>query len=225
MRLWRQASIALAAWLLFVATPAWASVRLVFWSHDTTSYFPHAFFTLKGTVEATGEPVDTSYGFTLTSLNPLALFTSVSSRIDVTAKSYMRASNAHFAVTLTDAQYASVMALVEEWGRKGSKWNLNRRNCVHFVAEAARRAGLTVVEDKRLMKKPKSFTRSLIPLNEGRVSVIELSGPKFWAQSPEDEIFGVPEKINGKVLGRQINDKRLEQERDRPVQPQGQPLP
>ncbi|MBM3927255.1 MAG: hypothetical protein FJ335_02180, partial [Sphingomonadales bacterium] len=70
----------LAAMLLafaWVAGPAAAEVRMTFWSRDTSNYFPHAFFTLKGTLESTGQAVDESYGFTLTDLNPIALFTSV----------------------------------------------------------------------------------------------------------------------------------------------------
>jgi hypothetical protein len=43
---------------------------------------------------------------------------------------------------------------------------MNRRNCVHFVAEAAEAAGLRVEYVADLMKKPRSFlqhTRGLNP--------------------------------------------------------------
>ncbi|MHA6723411.1 hypothetical protein [Sphingomonas sp. RS2018] len=193
-----------AALLLLLPLPAWAEVRMTFWSHDTSNYFPHAFVTLKGKIDATGEPVDTSYGFTLNGLSPAALFKSVPAHIDFTAKSYIRRSNAHFTVVLNDAHYMAIKALAEEWGAPGSKWNLNRRNCVHFVAEAARRAGLTVVENRKLMKKPKSFTRSLIPLNQGRIAVVEMNGKAYWAANPDEELFGVPEKVGGSVLDRRV---------------------
>jgi len=199
--------------LALVAGEARAEVRMTFWSHDTSTYFPHAFFTLKGTVDSTGEVVDTSYGFTLNSMNPAALFASVKGHIDVTAKTYIRVSDAQFTLTINDAQYAAVKALVAEWGAPTSRWNLQRRNCVHFVAEAARRAGLTVIEDKKLMKKPRSFTRSLIPLNAARVTEINLDGKAYWAAHPEAEVFGVPDKIGGSVLGRRV--KGLPDDRER----------
>lgn len=199
--------------LAIVSGEARADVRMIFWSHDTTTYFPHAFVTLKGVADSSGEVVDTSYGFTVNSTTPMALFASVKAHVDITPKSYIRASEAQFSVRLTDAQYESVKAMIAEWNGPKSRWNLNNRNCVHFVAEAARRAGLVVVEDKKLMKKPRSFTQSLIPLNLGRVTVINMNGRAYWAAHPEDEVFGVPEKIGDSVLGRKI--KGLPEEGDR----------
>jgi hypothetical protein len=60
------------------------------------------------------------------------------------------------------------MAVVEQWrNRAQPSYNLNRRNCVHFVAELARTAGLRVENAERLMKRPRSFllhVRSLNPV-------------------------------------------------------------
>lgn len=205
IRLTNCLALALALASMLIGPDADAKVRMTFWSRDTGRYFPHAFVTLKGTLDATGEPVDTSYGFTLNSLSPMALFTSVGAHIDVTSKRYMRLSDAHFFVEISDDQYRAIEAQAAEWGAKGSRWSLNKRNCVHFVAEAARRAGLTVVEDRKLMKKPKSFTLSLIPLNPGRVTVIGLTATEYWAQQPDQENFGVPEETGGSVLEREVD--------------------
>lgn len=205
MAVLRRFAAAVLLAVTLVATPAWADVRLTFWSRDTSSYFPHAFVTLKGTVDATGEVVDTSYGFTLNSISPVALFTSVGSHIDITNKTYMLGSDAQFQVRISDAQYAAIKAQVADWGAPDVRWNLNKRNCVHFVAEIARRAGLTVVEDKRLMKKPKSFTLSLIPLNPGRVTVVGLKGRDYFAKFPAEEIIGVPITDRDSVLERRMN--------------------
>jgi hypothetical protein len=46
---------------------------------------------------------------------------------------------------LNDERYVGVRALISEWTAK-SDYNLNKPNCIYFVAEAARRAGLTVPE-------------------------------------------------------------------------------
>ena len=54
-------------------------------------------------------------------------------------------SDRQFALTLTDEQYAAVMAVVERWRtRRQPSYNLSRRNCVHFVAEIAEASGLRV---------------------------------------------------------------------------------
>ena len=203
----RRAGAALLLALTIVAGGAEADVRMTFWSRDTSNYFPHAFITLKGTLDATGEVIDTSYGFTLDDIGPAALFGSVRAHIDVTNKKYIRDSDAQFQIRITDAQYAAIRAQVDDWGAAGSRWNLNRRNCVHFVAEAARRAGLVVVEDKHLMKKPKSFIRSLIPLNPGRVTVIDMGGKDYWAKYPDEEIFGVPATNKESVLERRMSKR------------------
>ena len=203
-RRWLATMVLLFAW---IAGPANAEVRMTFWSRNTSNYFPHAFFSLKGTVDSTGQVVDESYGFTLDNMTPVALFASVKAHVDHTTKTYMRGSDAQFRIIITDAQYAAIKAQVAEWDAPGSKWNLNKRNCVFFVAEAARRAGLTVVEDPKLMKKPRSFTRSLIPLNAARVTDIGLQGAAYWAKYPEDENMAVPADNKASVLERRMRSR------------------
>ncbi|GAA0445759.1 MULTISPECIES: hypothetical protein [Sphingomonas] len=167
---------------LGLTAPASAGVTISFWSHEFGNEFPHAFFVLEGTPDAGGEPVQLSYGFTAKAITPAILMGTVPGRIDETKQKYIENSDVHFSVMLTDAQYAAVLALVEEWGEKGDhRYSLNRRNCVHFVAEAARRAGLTVVENPKLMKKPRSFVHSLEPMNQGRVRLLEMEGEAFYA--------------------------------------------
>lgn len=167
---------------LAMAGPAEAGVTISFWSHEFGNEFPHAFFVLEGTPDAGGAPVQASYGFTAKAVTPAILMGSVPGKIDETKHGYIENSDVHFSVMLTDAQYADVLRLVEEWGETGDHhYNLNRRNCVHFVAEAARRSGLTVVEERKLMKKPRSFVHSLEPLNQGRVRLLEMDGDKFYA--------------------------------------------
>lgn len=204
LRSWRACASALLL-LLVVAWPAQAAVTLTFWTRELGNYFPHAFVTLKGTTDA-GEPVDTSYGFTARSIGPSMLFGSVKGRIDITNKSYMRRSNALFSVVLTDEQYRAVRRLRDEWDAEtgDATYNMNRRNCVHFVGEVARRAGLVVEEPRKLMKRPTSFTRSLAELNPARAQVIEQGAKEYWAVRPEMEIFGVPATGDDPVLDRTV---------------------
>ncbi|WP_206433217.1 hypothetical protein [Sphingomonas sp. S-NIH.Pt15_0812] len=157
--------------------PAQAAITMTFWSHEFGNEFPHAFFALRGVPDAGGAPVDVNYGFTAKSLTPAILFGTVRGRLDLATPSYMRRSDVQFSLVLTDAQYAAVLALVREWGETGdTRYNLNRRNCVHFVQEAARRAGLSGTDQPALMKKPRSYLRAVAAANPGRVVVLNVDG-------------------------------------------------
>ncbi|MCU0729707.1 MAG: hypothetical protein MUF41_06375, partial [Sphingopyxis sp.] len=46
-----------------------AEVTVTFWSHDRDQNYPHAFLVMRGTIDATGEVVDTNIGFTARSIS------------------------------------------------------------------------------------------------------------------------------------------------------------
>ncbi len=179
---------------LLAAMPASAQVTVTFWSQEFGQNFPHAFFQVRGVPEAGGEPVDAYYGFTAKATTPAILWGTVAGRIDRPTPGYVRKSNAHFSLTVSDAQYDALLALVGEWDDKlgNGDYNLNRRNCVHFIAEAMRRTGLHVVEEKKLMKKPRSFTQSIAAMNVGRVAVIEQDAREYLAGLPPLAAKAVP---------------------------------
>lgn len=139
--------------------PAFASVQIAFYSRELGgNNFPHAFIVLKGAVDATGERIDTSLGFTAHSVTPALLFGSVRGEIVVEGEREIARSDRQFALTLTDDQYRTVMDVVDEWRTRAQpSYNLNRANCVHFVAAVARALGLNIEHAERLMKKPRSF--------------------------------------------------------------------
>ena len=173
------------AWLL-AAVPAHAAVTITFWSHEFGNSFPHAFFTLRGAPDAGGPPVDANYGFTARSISPAILMGTVAGKLDIAKPGYMRSSDAQFSVVLTDAQYADVMKLVAEWSEDGgdSRYNLNNRNCVHFVQEAARRSGLTGLDQPKLMKKPRSFLLAVGAANAAHVIKVGQPGETYLASLP-----------------------------------------
>jgi hypothetical protein len=180
------ALVAAAIWLL-TAIAAQAAVTVTFWSHELGNSFPHAFFTLRGVPDAGGPPVDANYGFTARTLSPAILFGTVAGKLDIAKPFYMAGSDAQFSVILTDRQYADLLALVAAWSGKAggdSRYNLNRRNCVHFVQEAARLAGLTGLDHPGLMKKPRSFLKAVAAANPGRVVVLDLPGRAYLATLP-----------------------------------------
>ena len=103
---------------LMAAAPARAAVTITFWSHELGNSFPHAFFTLRGTPNAGGAPVDVNYGFTAKAITPKLLMGTVGGRLDVSKPFYIAGSDAQFAVVLSDAQYAQVLALIAAWDEK-----------------------------------------------------------------------------------------------------------
>ncbi len=157
-----------AVFLSVQATPVRAEVVATFYSHDFGDHFPHALVKLKGTVDSTGEAVDTNYGFTAVHTTPAILLGPVKGMVETKGDKYMADSNAHFTLRLTDAQYAQLMALVEQWRTIPRKsYRLNSRNCVHFAMEAAALLGLQVNRKSKFFKKPKSFLLEVMKLNPG----------------------------------------------------------
>ncbi|NIJ28272.1 hypothetical protein FHT00_000200 [Sphingomonas insulae] len=176
----------LLACSMVAAVPAWAAVTITFWSHELGNSFPHAFFTLRGTPDAGGAPVDVNYGFTAKAISPKLLMGTVAGRLDISKPGYIAGSDAQFAMVLSDAQYAQVLTLIAAWDEKtgDGHYNLNARNCVHFVKEAARIAGLSGLDQPTLMKKPRSYLKAVAAANPGRVTVVNMHGKAYLASLP-----------------------------------------
>lgn len=168
MKLRRLRCLLALALLLFAGSgPALAAVEIAFYSRELGgNNFPHAFIVLRGTVDTTGEQVDTSLGFTAHSVTPALLFGSVRGEVVVEGERQIERSDRQFAFTLTDAQYAAVMAVVGRWrALPQPSFNLNRANCVLFVSAIAETLGLRVDNQRRLLRRPRSFLLRVISLN------------------------------------------------------------
>lgn len=168
------------------ALPAQAAVTITFWSHELGNSFPHAFFTVRGVPDAGGAPVDANFGFTAKSVSPALLFGPVAGKLDIAKPFYVAGSDAQFSVVMTDAQYTAVLALVDAWseGKPDSVYRLADHNCVTFVKEAARRVGLTGLDQPKLMKKPRSFLKAVAAANAGRVMIVDQHGKDYLASLP-----------------------------------------
>lgn len=163
---WRTILRLAFALALLVPLPASAAVEIAFYSRELGTNFPHAFVALKGTVDATGEQVDTSLGFTASSVTPALLFGPVRGEVVVEGEDQIRRSVRQFAVTLTDDQYRAVMRVVEEWRNAPQpSYRLRRHSCVHFVSAIAATIGLRVDNEQRLMNRPRSFLERVRALN------------------------------------------------------------
>lgn len=149
-----------------LSVPARAEVVVSFYSHDFGDRFPHAFIVMKGKVDATGEVIDSNYGFTAVSVSPAILLGSVKGKVESSKADYIASSDRQFDVTVDDATYARVLAKVAEWrDREQPSYSLGKRNCVHFVMELAEVVGLKVNRQSKLFKKPKSFLIEVKGLN------------------------------------------------------------
>jgi hypothetical protein len=164
--MFRYYAVIVAALFSQLPAPANAEVVATFYSRDFGDYFPHAFVQLTGTVDSTGEKVDTNYGFTAVNVSPAILTGSVKGMVETKDAKYVSGSNPHFAIRLSDTEYAKFMAFVDKWKNlPGKSYSLNKRNCVHFAMEAAVLLGLNVNRESKFFKKPKSFILETLKLN------------------------------------------------------------
>jgi hypothetical protein len=164
----RLLAFVLALACLLSAPAAFAKVTIAFYSHEFGSSFPHAFVKLEGTLEADGRAIDENYGFTAKTITPAILLGNVIGGIDIAKPGYIANSTRQFAFEISDAQYRAVVAKMVEWRDKpGASYNMNRHNCVHFVAEMGQMLGLKIDWKSQFFKKPRSFLEEVKRLNPG----------------------------------------------------------
>lgn len=156
---------------LFFSTSARADVDVTFYSHDFGDSFPHAFFTMKGTLND-GQEIDTSYGFTAVKVSPAILWKSVTGAVQTPKDKYIGKSNPHFKVTINDEDYAKLMIVVKKWEDKEQKsYSLKKRNCVHFASEAIAALGYQFNAKTKYWRKPKSFMLEVLELNPTLIAI------------------------------------------------------
>jgi hypothetical protein len=169
--------IVLAAVLLLFAIPAHAAVTLTFYSHAFGSSFPHAFVTLRGVPDSGGEAVDGAYGFTAVAVTPALLMGSVRGMIEHSGPAYVRNSNAHFSLLLSDAEYARVLGVIRRWrDAPQNSYNLDTANCIHFVADVARTLGFESDVSVQLRRRPGAFLDWLMQRNAAIIARHRLPG-------------------------------------------------
>ena len=169
-RLPRALALLAATLLALAAAPAWAAVSVTFYSKELGASFPHAFIIFEGIPERGGRRIEEDYGFTAKTISPAILWGKVAGEVITDhSVSYVRGSDRHFTLTLTDAEYDQAMATVERWRAAAQpSYDLDRHNCVHFVAEIATSVGLAA-DTRRFTKKPRSFLEGLTRANQARL--------------------------------------------------------
>lgn len=164
----RLAAILLALLIVLVPPPAAAQVLLSFHSFNGSLFggrYPHTFVVLEGTLEADGRTIAENYGYTSVRVTPAILSGNVDGTIHIEDAQYIATTNRHITVAVSDAQYRSIIEETGRWRDAGKVYNLDTRNCIHFVAAVARIAGLHVEIPARLTKKPRAWLELIARLN------------------------------------------------------------
>ena len=156
--------------LALIASSAWAEVTLTFYAHpgarvrDGYLLFPHAFVQATGTLDETGETVDWAAGFTARNPGPQLLFVRGVGVVEFPNPRYVGEGKPYLRLTVSDAAWRAVRARADWWnGPEGSVYDLRRRNCISFIADLARVAGLRTADEPSM--KPGTYLEATAALN------------------------------------------------------------
>lgn len=165
----RVAAQLLAMLALRWGSAALAEVRIHFHSFNGSvlwGRYPHAFIVLDGTLEANGKAVNETYGFTPKSVAAAATQDWVEHLVEGEDEKYVRSTNRHFSITLTDEQYYDVIREVRRWSMEpGKRYSLDKRNCIHFVGRMASLMGLLVEYPEDMLRRPKKWLNHIVAIN------------------------------------------------------------
>mgnify|MGYP006943314121 CR=1 FL=1 len=167
-RLTRLATLLLAALALAWSGAAFAEVKIHFHSFNGSVLFgryPHTFIVLDGTL-SDGTVVNENYGFTARSVTAAATRDWVEHLVEGETQDYVRSTNRHFSIALSDAQYRRIVTEVRSWQNEpGKRYSLNQRNCIHFVGAMASILGLKVDYPENMMRRPKKWLNHITEMN------------------------------------------------------------
>jgi hypothetical protein len=154
---------------LFWAGPALAEVQIHFHSFNGSlvwGRYPHTFVVFEGTLEKSGAVVDENYGFSARTVTPAILSGPVEHMVLAETEKNIRNTNRHFSITLTDEEYVRVLKLIQSWmDAPGKFYDLETRNCIHFVGEIARLIGLKVEYPEDMLRRPKAWLNHISAMN------------------------------------------------------------
>lgn len=150
--------------------PALAAVTISFHSFNGSylgGRYPHTFIVLDGTLDGDGRRVHENYGYSTSAGALSALNGNVRGIIQVEQERYITSTNRHFALTISDAQYHAIVAEVNAWrdGPEQRRYNLDSRNCIHFVARIATMVGLNAPVPQNMVRRPKRWLNHITGLN------------------------------------------------------------
>ena len=155
---------ALVAWTV----PAHAEVKVHFHSFSGSFFgrYPHAFVVFEGKLDDTGEVIKENYGFSAKTAGPNVLLGPTAHIVMTEKPKYIRTTNRHFTLSVSDAMYRRMKAEVIAWrDAPGRYYDLDRRNCIHFVGRIAELGGLKIEYPEAMLRKPKEWMNYIAQLN------------------------------------------------------------
>ena len=154
---------------LLSAGPALAEVQIHFHSFNGSvvwGRYPHTFVVFDGALEKCGEAVNENYGFSARAVTPAILSGPVEHMILAESAKNVRNTNRHFSITLSDEEYVRVLQLIQSWmDAPGKFYDLENRNCIHFVGEIGRLLGLKVDYPEDMLRRPKRWLNHISAMN------------------------------------------------------------
>lgn len=161
-------TLLLAVGLLALPHHARAEVKVHFQSFNGSLFvgrYPHTFVIFEGKL-TTGEVINENFGFSAKNASPAVLAGPVAHIIFVEQPKWLVRTNRHFSVPVDDATYHRMRAEVEAWrNAPGKFYDLDKRNCIHFVGRMAEMAGLTVDYPAAMLRKPRAWLNHIGMLN------------------------------------------------------------
>ncbi|QFT76669.1 hypothetical protein [Erythrobacter sp. THAF29] len=149
--------------------PALADVQIHFHSVNGSvliGRYPHTFFVLDGELEETGEVINENYGFSARKVTTAILSGPVEHMVLAEKPKFIKKTNRHFTLTITDDQYRKIKAEVQAWqNAPGKYYDLENRNCIHFVGKMAQILGLKVEYPDNMLRRPKKWLNHVTGLN------------------------------------------------------------
>lgn len=147
---------------------AMADVQIHFHSFNGSVLFgryPHTFIVLEGTLDD-GQVVDENYGFSARQATTAVLRGPVEHMVLAESEKSVRNTNRHFTMTISDAQYRRIITEVRAWqDAPGKYYDLETRNCIHFVGKMAQILGLRVEYPEDMLRRPKKWLNHITRLN------------------------------------------------------------
>jgi len=166
----RRVAALLVALLALIAMPAEARVQAHFHSFNGSVLFgryPHTFVVFEGTLDDTGERIEENWGFSARSSSLAALRGQPVEHMMLSEKpEQIGRTNRHFSLTLTDEQFRQLKREIIAWrDHPGKYYDLDTRNCIHFVGRMAELAGLRVEYPENMLRKPRAWLNHITALN------------------------------------------------------------
>ena len=150
------------------ATPARADVDVTFHSFNGSvlwGRYPHTFVVFKGTLAA-GHTVDENFGFSAKYTSQAITSKPAEHVILHEDPDDIAGTNNHFTVRVSDAKYREMRAEIERWRTyPGRYYDLDERNCIHFVARMAEMVGLRAPVPSDYLRRPKAWLNYVTRLN------------------------------------------------------------